>query len=90
MNAQIPIERGAETVIKAKPIQTKSDDDIKSVDVDRRPCRFDDEVPDDMVLFKKYTKQACLFECLYKYRYKRATGQMSSYKNRTRQKSMDI
>ena len=69
MDAQVPIERGAETVIKVRPIQTKSDDDIKSVDVDRRPCRFDDEVPDDMVLFKKYTKQACLFECLYKYRY---------------------
>ena len=63
------INKGYKTLIKVKPTSVISDENIKSLDIDQRRCRFEEEVPEDMVLFKKYTPSACRFECVFKFRY---------------------
>ena len=55
-------------VIRVEPIQLESDDSIRSVSIEKRKCRFEDEVPEDMPMFKIYSRNACLFNCMYQFR----------------------
>jgi len=43
----------------------ESDDSVRSVDADRRPCKFSDETSSSRI-FQKYSYNGCLFECLSK------------------------
>ena len=62
------IRRGYKTFIKVQPTAISSDDNIKKLPIDKRKCRFDFEVPHDMILFRKYSPSACRFQCMYNFR----------------------
>ena len=48
-----------------KATQTVADSDIKFKLLPlERNCRFDDELPENMTVFKKYSQAACKFECM--------------------------
>ena len=64
----IDVEKGTEMLIRVKPIQLVSDESIRSVPIEQRKCRFENEVPEDMPLFKIYSRNACLFNCMYQFR----------------------
>ena len=51
-----------------KPTKTKANRNIKNVSPLHRNCRFDDELPEDMVLFQKYSPTGCRFECMFQFR----------------------
>ena len=60
---------GHKTLIKVEPItELVSNEDIRYLDVDVRKCRFEDEVPENMVLFKKYSSSGCKFQCMFDFR----------------------
>ena len=53
-----------------KAIATIADEGIKEkLSPHQRNCRFSDEMPPNMTLFKNYSKAACMFECLIMIRY---------------------
>ena len=62
------ILRGFKTVIKVHPTSVISDDAIKDLDIEVRKCRFEDEIPESMILFKEYSPSACRFQCMYNFR----------------------
>ena len=64
----IDIEPGTEMLIRVQPVQLESEDGIRSEPIEQRKCRFEDEVPKDMPLFKIYSRNACLFNCMYQFR----------------------
>ena len=66
---KVGILKGTETLIKVKPVELVSDESLRTLDVNDRNCRFGDELSEGMVLFKNYTRQSCIFECMHKYRY---------------------
>ena len=47
-----------------KPTRTQASVDIKDVSPLRRNCRFGNELPENMTLFKNYSMAACQFECM--------------------------
>ena len=65
----IDVEPGTEILIRVQPVQLESEDGIRSEPIEQRKCRFEDEVPKDMPLFKIYSRNACLFNCMYQLRY---------------------
>ena len=71
----IHIQPGTINVIRVKPSQLVSTDDIKSVSIAARNCRFEDEIPENMTMFQSYLRKACLFDCMFQYRY--SVGQKS-------------
>ena len=52
-----------------KPTKIIATNDIRDLSPLERKCRFDDEKPDNMTLFKKYSNAACKFECMVSMRY---------------------
>ena len=62
------IQRGFKALLKVKPLQVVSDEDIRGLTISDRNCRFDDELPEDMVLFQKYSPTGCRFECMFQFR----------------------
>ena len=62
------VQRGFKTLIKVQPSVTISDNGIKDLTIEDRQCRFQDEIPEDMTLFQKYSPAACRFECMYHFR----------------------
>ena len=65
----IAVEPGTEMLIRVQPVQLVSEDSIRSEPIEQRKCRFEDEVPKDMPLVKTYSRNACLFNCMYQFRY---------------------
>ena len=63
----IHIQPGTINVIRVKPSQLVSTDDIKSVSIAARNCRFEDEIPENMTMFQSYLRKACLFDCMFQY-----------------------
>ena len=60
----IELVPGYTNEITVKPTKTIADSSIKnSLTPQQRQCRFSDEIPDNMTLFKHYSKAACDFEC---------------------------
>ena len=56
---------GHTNYLTVKPIATIADSGIKEkLSPNQSNCRFGDEVPSNMTLFKNYSKAACMFECL--------------------------
>ena len=62
------LRRGFKTLLKVQPSVIVSNEDIRSLAVEDRKCRFEDEVPENMKLFKKYSPSACRFECMLNFR----------------------
>ncbi len=52
--------------IKVKPVVYAASDDLRSLGVGERQCRYMREVPADSV-FRYYTQRTCEFECRMKY-----------------------
>ena len=53
-----------------KATETVADIGIKSnLSPLERNCRFNDELPENMTIFKKYSQAACKFECMVSIRY---------------------
>ena len=68
IDSSIKIEGGTDVLIRVEPVELYTDDSVKSVEIEQRKCRMTSEVPDEMNLFKNYTRNACLFNCMYEYR----------------------
>ena len=64
----IQIEGGTEVLIRVEPIELYSDSSVSSIGAEQRKCRMATEVPDEMNLFQNYTRNACLYNCMYEYR----------------------
>ena len=64
----IHIQPGTINVIRVKPSQLVSSDDVKSVNIAARKCRFEDEIPENMTMFQSYSRKACLYDCMFQYR----------------------
>ena len=60
-SSSIPIMSGYKTTISVEPMEIVGSEDLRSVEVEKRKCRFFDELG-DMVLFKRYSQSACKFE----------------------------
>ncbi|XP_059089063.1 uncharacterized protein LOC131885143 [Tigriopus californicus] len=58
----IKISPGLEYKILITPTKIESDESLRSMDIERRNCRFDDEI-EDSVLFQKYSQSGCFLEC---------------------------
>jgi len=61
----INVKVGYETTFLITPSKIVATDDVKDLAFYRRNCKFDDET-DKLVLFKKYTRSNCMFECQLK------------------------
>ena len=64
----IDVEPGTEMLVRVKPVQLVSEESIRSEPIEQRKCRFEDELPEYMPIFKVYSRNACLFNCMYKFR----------------------
>ena len=62
------VQRGYKTVVKIKPTTMTSDSNIVNLDIYKRRCVADGEMPNQLKLFKEYSAAACKFECMYKFR----------------------
>ena len=70
MNDPAAITRsGKRNIITVKPVGFETPDDLRKVPMQKRNCRFSDEIPKNMSRFKVYTKDACQFDCMADYRY---------------------
>ena len=70
MNSPSAITRsGYKTIITLKPTGFETLLTEDELSIDKRKCRFSHEVPENMTLFKRYTKNGCHFECIAEYRY---------------------
>ena len=64
MRYMIELVPGYTNEITVKPTKTLADSSIEnSLTPQQRQCRFGNEMPDNMTLFKHYSKAACDFEC---------------------------
>ena len=63
----VQINRGSKVLIKVKPVGLKSNEDLRGLSLTERKCRFGDEVPDEMILFKNYSRQSCMFDCMFRF-----------------------
>ena len=67
----IALEGGTEVIIRVFPEEIETDEDVGlEVSIEKRNCRMKHEITDDMSnlkLFKSYSRNACLFTCMYQY-----------------------
>lgn len=55
------IKAGYKSIIEVEPMEIAASEDLKGVPLDKRKCKFDDEI-DGLKLFKSYSQSACQFE----------------------------
>ena len=58
----IEIEPGTSTMITVTPTVYEANENLKSIPIEKRRCRFESENP--LKLFKNYSMDGCIFECL--------------------------
>ncbi len=61
------VRAGRNYNLKLYPTVHTASDGFKDIDLEKRRCRFQDEVPDNYTsgsMFNYYTKKACIFECI--------------------------
>ena len=52
------------------PPELVTDENVGTdVEIENRKCRMASEVPEDMKLFKTYSRNGCIFNCMLYYRY---------------------
>ena len=59
--SSIAIKAGYRTTIYVEPMEIVGSEDLRSVPIEKRKCRFYDEIG-DLHLFKNYSQSACKFE----------------------------
>ena len=64
---QVKIRFGLETEVKVQPIVQKSDEELRSLKIKHRNCRFPDETDGRVSIFKTYTQSTCQFECMLQF-----------------------
>ena len=64
----VDVEPGTEVLIRVQPTELVTDEAVIDVPVERRNCRLASEVPEDMTLFKSYSRSSCNFNCMFEYR----------------------
>ena len=65
MNYMTEVVPGFTNYVTIKPTKIISSNDLKGhLSPLERSCRFSDEIPNNMTLFKGYSKAACQFECM--------------------------
>ena len=56
---------GYHKIFSVRPTQVDVDKPLRhDLTVKERHCRFHDEMPNNMTLFKNYSRAACQFECM--------------------------
>ena len=60
----VGVEFGHETEILVTPTQHTASNNLRSLDITSRGCRFPDEKPEGFTLFRNYSRIGCLYECL--------------------------
>ena len=55
------VKAGYKTTINVQPMEISASEDLRSVAINKRNCRFSDELG-DLVIFKSYSQSACNFE----------------------------
>ena len=69
MTFDADVESGYKTIIKVYPSVVKMDNNLKAkLPLEKRKCRFADEIPPNMTMFTRYSTSACKFDCMVKYR----------------------
>ena len=69
LDNSIEIEAGTEVSIRLELLELVTGDDVGiDVDIEQRKCRMPSEVPEDMKLFKTYSRSGCMYNCMYEYR----------------------
>ena len=64
------VQSGYKTIIKVYPSVMKMDPELKTkIQIEKRNCRFSDEIPENMTMFTTYSASACKFDCMMRYRY---------------------
>ena len=70
MTGASKLKPGRHTTFSIRPTKLLADENVKSTLTPlQRNCRFGDELPENMTLFKTYTMAACKFECILTMRY---------------------
>ena len=65
----VEIEAGTEVLLRIEPVELITDQTVGSdLDVEERKCRMSTEVPEEMKMFKTYTRNGCIFNCMLDYR----------------------
>ena len=64
----VEVEPGMEVLIRVQPTELVTDDAVIDVPVEKRGCRLASEVPEEMTMFKTYSRSACNFNCMFEYR----------------------
>ena len=65
----VEVEPGTEVLIRVQPTELITDEGVIDLPIEKRGCRLESEVPEEMTMFKTYTRSACNFNCMYEYRY---------------------
>ena len=55
------VKAGYRTVIRVEPTEIVASEDLRSIQISKRKCHFEDEL-DDLKLFSKYSQSGCQFE----------------------------
>ena len=56
---------GYHEIFSIRPTQVDVDENLRyDLTPTERNCRFHDEMPNNMTLFKNYSRAACQFECM--------------------------
>lgn len=64
----VTVEPGRHTVVKVLPSRMAATEDLRSIGVDRRGCRFPDEAADGGAsLTAEYSQAGCQFEYMLNY-----------------------
>ena len=63
------IEPGTEVLLRVEPVELSTDEAVgNDLDIESRKCRMANEVPEGIKYFKTYTRNACIYNCMFEYR----------------------
>ena len=60
-SSSFAVKAGYKTTINAYPMEIRASEELRSVSLEKRKCKFTDELG-DLLLFKSYSQSACNFE----------------------------
>ncbi len=66
-NQQIKLEAGYSYTVKVTPTVHYATADFKELPLEKRECRFVEEMPEDQTsMFGLYSQKSCVFNCMLK------------------------
>ena len=57
------MKAGYDTTILIHAEELETANEVRAISLDKRNCRFSDEIPANLTIFKHYTQAICKFEC---------------------------